>query len=114
MDALIFLAYFGGAAFVIAALLVALGGRTPWRLFLVAVLGFVLAGLILLLAFLQAPTDTPPEGCSDCTYWLGRYWEPGFVLWIITVNLFAWSIGIAVGGLAHPWTRRQIRRRPSA
>jgi hypothetical protein len=28
--------------------------------------------------------------------------------------VFAWSIGIALGGLAHPWARRLIRKRPAS
>jgi hypothetical protein len=92
------------------AVLVALIGRSGVRLAPVAVLGLVLAGLFFLTTFLQAPTDTSPEGCSDCSEWLGRWWEPGFVLWIITVNLFAWSIGMMAGALAHPWARKQIGR----
>jgi hypothetical protein len=113
MEALLALAYFGGAALLVSGVLVALVGRTALRLALVAVLGLALAGLFFLWAFLEAPTDTSPEGCSDCSEWLGRWWEPGFVLWIITVNLFAWSIGMMAGALAHPWARRQGGRLPA-
>jgi hypothetical protein len=109
VETLLFWVFFGGAAFAVSAVLVALIGRSGVRLAPVAVLGLVLAGLFFLTAFLQAPTDTSPEGCSDCSEWLGRWWEPSFVLWIITVNLFAWSIGMA-GALAHPWARKQIGR----
>jgi hypothetical protein len=110
VETLLFWVFFGGAAFALSAVLVAIIGRSGLRLAVIAVLGLVLAGLFFLTAFLQAPTDTYPEGCSDCSEWLGRYWEPGFVLWIIIVNLFAWSIGMMAGALAHPWARKQIRR----
>jgi hypothetical protein len=104
------LVYFGGVAILISTLLVAVVGRSPGRLALIAVLGLVLAGLVFFAAYLSAPTDNRPEGCSDCTEWLGRYWEPVFVFWIITINLVAWMIGMVLGGLAHPWASRQLGR----
>jgi uncharacterized membrane protein len=113
METLLGLLYFGGAALLVSGILVALVGRTGVRLALVAGLGLVLAGAFFLWAFLEAATDTSPEDCSDCSEWLGRWWEPGFVLWIITVNLFAWSIGMMAGALAHPWARRLVGQ-PSA
>ena len=84
-------------------------GRSPRRLALIAALSLALAGLVFLAALLDAPSGEPPEACSDCTLWLGRFWEPVFVIWIIIANLFAWSIGMAAGALMHPWTQRQLR-----
>ena len=89
--------YFGGVAGLAAFLLSLAAGRTRRRIGLLVVLGIALAVAWILLAYLSAnPSDQRPD-CSDCGVYLGRWWEPGFVLLIVGANLLAWIAGVLVG-----------------
>jgi hypothetical protein len=47
--------------------------------------------------YLSAPTDDPPTGRSDCGEFLGRWWEPGVVGFILILNLLACGVGAFLG-----------------
>ena len=53
--------------------------------------------LLVLLAYLQAPRIY--DGCSDCEQYLGRWWEPVFVGFIVAVGFVTYLVGIGVGAL---------------
>jgi hypothetical protein len=36
-------------------------------------------------------------GCSDCTELWGRWWEPGLLLYWLTLLLAAWIAGVLIG-----------------
>jgi hypothetical protein len=57
-----------------------------------------LALIWLLVAYVAAPpaSDKSP-GCNECYVYLGRWWEPGFAVFIIGLNLVAWWIGGLIG-----------------
>ena len=64
-----------------------------------------------LIAYFSAnPADKRPD-CSDCSVYLGRWWEPGLVLFIVGANLVAWIIGVLVGAAIR--SLRQPRARGS-
>jgi hypothetical protein len=89
--------YFGGVAGLAALLLSLAAGRTRRRVGLLGLLGIGLAVAWILLAYVSAnPSDQRPD-CSDCRVYLGRWWEPGFVLLIVGANLVAWIAGVLVG-----------------
>ena len=89
--------YFGGVAGLAAFLLSLAAGRTGRRVGLLVLLGIGLAAAWILLAYFSAnPSDQRPA-CSDCGVYLGRWWEPGFVLFIVGANLVAWIVGVLVG-----------------
>ena len=54
------------------------GWRTVYSLF---GLGLVLGFLVVLVAYLTA--DSNPNSCSDCELFLGRWWEPEFVGFVV-------------------------------
>lgn len=89
--------YLGGVAGA-AGFVVALGtGRTRRRIAVLITLGAVLAfSWLLVVYFSAAPADESPH-CSDCYVYLGRWWEPGFALFIIGANLAAWLAGVLLG-----------------
>jgi hypothetical protein len=95
----------GGLVALVTALLV--GGTTKRLVFLVA-LGASLAFTLLAIAYLSAPTASEQRpGCSDCYVYWGRWWEPGFVLFIVAANFVAWLVGASVGSGIRAATRRR-------
>jgi hypothetical protein len=70
-----------GAPFVFGLALGALFGRRGWHFLVLLALGILLGFGLLLYAYLVAPPYySQPNGCSDCEEYLGRWWEPAFVL----------------------------------
>ncbi len=49
--------------------------------------------------FMATPSDQRPD-CSDCYVYLGRWWEPGFAVFIIGLTFVAWMLGVLVGSVA--------------
>ena len=71
---------------------------TSWRRTgVLAFLGVAL-GLAWLVAgyFLSTPSDQPRD-CSDCSDYLGRWWEPGLALFVVGLASTAWVLGVLVG-----------------
>lgn len=63
-----------------------------------ALTGLVLAAGFVLYAWLSSPLSTDPyDGCSDCEVYLGHWWEPRFVLFIVGGSFVAWLLGVGVG-----------------
>ncbi len=89
--------YLGGVAGLAASLLSLAVSRTRRRVGLLVVLGIALAVAWILVAYFSAnPSDQRPD-CSDCGVYLGRWWEPGLLLFIVAANLVAWITGVLVG-----------------
>lgn len=80
--------------------------RTVRRLTAVAGSGLVLAAVFVLVVYLRAPTAHAPHGCSDCGLYLGRWWEPGVIVVVVSFGLGGWVAGTTVGATA----RRVFRR----
>ena len=59
--------------------------------------GFVLAVAVVAAAYLVAPTDGPPHGCSDCGRYWGRWWEPATAVIAAVYGLAAWLAGAGTG-----------------
>jgi hypothetical protein len=94
--AVLLLGGLGLALGLLAGLLFGPGGRR------VAVL--LAAGVVLALAYFAigwaiapASAEEAGDGCSDCGYWLGRYWEAGLVLSVGVLNLLGWAVGVVAG-----------------
>jgi hypothetical protein len=94
-----------GAGVTALVLGVALGGT--WR----RTAGLLLLGVGLGLALLAAGyfTATPADqrrDCSDCYVYLGRWWEPGFAVFVIALALIPWGLGVLVGSGIRASSRR--------
>jgi hypothetical protein len=68
---------------------------TPQRAGLMVVLGVALAAALFFAAYLLSPREQ--GGCSDCTELWGRWWEPGLLLYWLTLLLAAWIAGVLIG-----------------
>jgi hypothetical protein len=98
LELLYLLGVLGVLAFALALVLAyALRPTSPLRVTLFLAGGFAVAGALFLWGFVSAPTDGYPEGCSDCSEWLGRYWEPGLVIFFSLLNLAGWFVGSLTG-----------------
>jgi hypothetical protein len=86
-----------GGPFLFGLVLGALLGRGPRSLAGLVALGALVGFLLVLLAYLQAPRIY--DGCSDCEQYLGRWWEPVFVGFIVAVGFVTYLVGIGVGAL---------------
>jgi hypothetical protein len=106
IDLLWFLYLFGVLAFGLGLVLAYALRPTPLRVLLFLAAGLVIPTVLLAWAYFSAPTDARPEGCSDCTYWQGRYWEPGFVIFCSILNLVGWAFGSLIGLVARIQTGR--------
>ena len=99
----------GIAALVGFALALALG-RTWRRTGALVLLGLALALAWLVVGYLLATPGDQPRDCSDCSVYLGRWWEPGLAVFIIGLTLVAWTLGVFLGSA----TRATTGRRPAA
>ena len=81
---------FGGATFLLSFA----AGQSGRCVRLLVVLGIALAIAWVLFAYFSAnPSDQRPD-CSDCGVYLGRWGEPGFVLFMVGANPVAWIAGV--------------------
>ena len=94
----------GGAAFVAALVVGFAFATTDRRLLLVLATGLALAIALFIAAAVSAPSERP-ERCSDCTEWLGGWWEPALVITLLIINLITWTIGATIASF--------LRRRAS-
>ena len=64
-----------------------------------------------MITYVSAPTQRPAgDSCADCGYTLGRWWELGFFVFILALNVAAWELGTAAGAA---YRRLAGRRSPS-
>jgi hypothetical protein len=47
--------------------------------------------------YLAATPSEQPRDCSDCSAYLGRWWEPGFAVFVIGLMVAAWILGVLAG-----------------
>jgi hypothetical protein len=96
-----------GLPFIVGALIGAVFARGRWSAAAAAALGIGLGFSIVLWAYYSAPPSSAPyNGCSDCENYLGRWWEPNFVIFMVAIGYIFWLFGIAAG----VWVRRLVRR----
>ena len=95
-----------GIATLFAFLLTLTLGTTARRVASLVALGFALGAGWLAYAYFSAPSESAARNCSDCYLYLGRWWEPGFAVFIVGFSVVCWIIGVAVG-----WTARLTARR---
>lgn len=76
------------------------GWRTVYGLF---GLGLVLGFLVVLVAYLTA--DSNSIGCSDCELFLGRWWEPEFVGFVVAIGYLLYLVGIGMGAFGREIVR---------
>jgi len=81
-------------------------GRTWRRTGALVLLGLVLAVAWLVVGYFMATPSNHPRDCSDCYVYLGRWWEPGFAVFIIGLTLVAWALGVLLGSATRATTRR--------
>jgi hypothetical protein len=72
-------------------------------------LGLVLGFLIVLAAYLTADADS--KSCSDCERFLGRWWEPQFVLFVVAIGYVLYLVGIGLGAFCRELIRALSRSR---
>lgn len=77
------------------------------RVVILLVAGIALAAASFGLAWLLSPASADEAGtsCSDCSQWLGRYWEGGLLLFLLGFDLVGWWIGVLAGAAL----RRRVR-----
>ena len=87
-----------GLPFIVGALIGAAFARGRWSTGAAAGLGVALGFGIVLWAYYSAPLSSAPyNGCSDCENYLGRWWEPTFVIFLVVIGYFFWLLGIGAG-----------------
>jgi hypothetical protein len=57
----------------------------------------VLAIGLFVASYLGSPSGGPPEDCSDCGLYWGRWWEPWLVAEVTLIGLIAWQLGVSTG-----------------
>jgi heme/copper-type cytochrome/quinol oxidase subunit 3 len=82
-------------------------GTSRRRVAMLLALGVILGAAYVLAAYLSAPIDARDSNCSDCTYYGGRYWEPGLVFVILIWNLIAWTAAVLVASSIRAWLGRR-------
>jgi hypothetical protein len=92
-DVLFACVFLGVFAFLIALVL---GYAFPGRFLVLMLLALGLAVAISLFTYLSAPT-TPEGAGSDAGEFLGRWWEPMFLLVFLIFNFIGWPLGLLVG-----------------
>jgi len=96
-----------GFPFIVGALVGAVFARGWWSTAAAAALGVGIGFGIVLWVYYSAPPSTAPyNGCSDCENYLGRWWEPTFVIFIVVIGYLFWLFGIGAG----VWVRSLVRR----
>jgi hypothetical protein len=95
---------FGLVLGVVVALLLASSAR---RVVILLVVGVVLAAVYFGFVWLVSPASADEAGnsCSDCGQWLGRFWEGGLVLFLLSFDLVGWWAGVLAGAAL----RRRVR-----
>lgn len=96
-----------GSPFLVGGLLGAAFARGRWSTGAVVAVGVGLGfGVVLWAYFAAPPSSAPYNGCSDCENYLGRWWEPNFVIFLVVVGYLFWLFGVGAG----VGTRRLLRR----
>ena len=110
---MLFILLFGGAAFLIAATLGLVFAPRPWLVMTLVAGGPVLAATWFVIGYVSAPTSKPRgDSCADCAITFGRWWEFGFFVLILVINVIAWWIGAAVGSAIRWGAQRSTSSRP--
>jgi hypothetical protein len=91
------------------------GAIRGWRSFYgVLGLGLVLGFAIVLVAYLTSARDyAHSNGCSECELFLGRWWEPQFVVFVVAIGYVLYLVGIGVGALVREIVHVLRRAHPS-
>jgi hypothetical protein len=101
-----------GAAGVAALLLAVVLGGTLRRTAALLLLGVGLGLALLVVAYFTATPSDQRRDCSDCYVYLGRWWEPGFAVFVIGLALIPWVLGVLFGsGLRASLLRRRASSR---
>ena len=111
--------WFAGPA--VVAALFTLAARIRWRnAYVPFAFGIALALAYVVAAYLTAPPDyLHSHGESDGELFLGRWWEPGWAVFVAVVGYASWAVGTVVGlaaGAMLPTSRpgsKQARQRAS-
>jgi len=99
------------AAAGVTALLLGIGlGGTLRRTAGLLLLGVGLGLALLVVAYFSATPSDQRRDCSDCYAYLGRWWEPGFAVFVIALALTPWALGVLLGsGIRASSRRRAIK-----
>jgi hypothetical protein len=104
-----------GFSFVLGLVAATLLASSRRRVVLLLALGVALAVAYFALAWLTAPASSEEAdySCSDCSQWLGRWWEGLLMLFIIGWNLVGWCLGVLAGAGLHRLVRSTRQPHPS-
>lgn len=72
----------------------------------VAGVGLALAAAFIVFAWLKAPADRSPFGCSDCGRFGRRYWDPAAVFVVVIFGFVSWMAGTGAGAAVRQLIRR--------
>ena len=95
-----------GSPFVVGALLGAAFARGKWSTVTVAAIGALLGFGIVLWAYYSSPPSSAGYPGCECEDYLGRWWEPSYVIPITLIGYFIWLVGVGAG----VGTRSLLRR----
>jgi hypothetical protein len=91
------LAIIWAAAALVGCALAVIRGVTWRRTGALVLIGLGLGLAFLISGYLNATPSDQPRDCSDCSDYLGRWWEPGFAIFVIALTFAAWVLGVLVG-----------------
>jgi hypothetical protein len=96
-----------GPPLTIGALTGAAFARGWWSTVAVAAIGVGLGfGVVLWAYYSSPPSGAPYGGCSDCENFVGRWWEPTFVLSVVAIGYGFWLLGMGAGVASRKLLRR--------
>jgi hypothetical protein len=87
--------------FLLAAVLAFLAGGGRIRTYVVLGVGVVFAFGFVLAVYLGSPPDYQhSQGDEDGEMFLGRWWEPSWIMLVATLGYLSWILGVGLGAFA--------------
>jgi hypothetical protein len=100
-----------GAPFLVGVILAVLSkGRA--RFYVLPLLGLLLAFAFVVYGYLRAPTHYQSTCGSECEEFLGRWWEPQTVIFVVVLGYVSYLVGVGVGLLTRALIKSLSRPRP--
>lgn len=86
-----------GLPFILGAVLGGGFGRTWSRVYVLFALGLLLGFGFVAAAYLTAPPDYQHSNGTDGEEYLGRWWDPSWVVMLSALGYVTWFVGVGLG-----------------